>query len=81
MSKLRIWKLGKYNHRHPEKSIFPSMKAISRLRDLIAGSKNADGGTMDLVWGPELDVQEFESLDVINLIETSDGKYERVEDD
>jgi len=76
MSKVRLWKLGYLNKENLAQSMMPTAKSINRLRDLIADIP--EGGTIDLVWGPDLDVQEFESLDVINLVETSDGKYERV---
>ena len=76
MSKVRLWKLGYLNKENPSQSILPTMKAINRLRDILASNDGHED--LELVWGPELDVQEFESLDVINLIETEDGKYERV---
>jgi hypothetical protein len=51
ISNIRVWKLGSLEHR-----ILPSREAIDKLRDILAA--NVGGGTMDLVWGPEIDFKE-----------------------
>jgi hypothetical protein len=54
ISNIRLWSLGHLDG--PTNSIFPTTKSINRLRDILAS--NVGGGTMDLVWGPELKFQE-----------------------
>lgn len=51
ISNIRLWRLGDLEHK-----IVPSRAAIDKLRDILAS--NVGGGTMDLVWGPELDFKE-----------------------
>lgn len=51
ISNIRVWRLGSLEHR-----ILPSREAIDKLRDILAA--NVGGGTMDLVWGPEIDFKE-----------------------
>ena len=43
----------------PDNKILPTKTAINKLRNILAG--NVGGGTMDLVWGPELDFKESNS--------------------
>ena len=74
--KIRVWKLGYYNKDEPSKSLIPTQAAINKLRDILAS--NTGHTSLDVIWGPELDVQEYDGLQVINLIETSPGKYERI---
>ncbi len=54
ISNIRLWKLGDI-----ENKILPTKAAINKLRNILAG--NVGGGTMDLVWGPELDFKESNS--------------------
>mgnify|MGYP003133480467 FL=1 len=54
ISNIRLWKLGDL-----EQKILPTKAAINKLRDILAS--NVGGGTMDLVWGPELDFKESNS--------------------
>ena len=54
ISNIRLWSLGHLDG--PAGSIFPTTKSINRLRDILAS--NVGGGTMDLVWGPELKFTE-----------------------
>ena len=42
-----------------EHKIIPTKAAINKLRDILAS--NVGGGTMDLVWGPELKFTESQS--------------------
>jgi hypothetical protein len=54
ISNIRLWKIGDLEHK-----ILPTSKVINKLRDILSG--NVGGGTMDLVWGPELDFKESNS--------------------
>ena len=51
ISNIRLWKLGDLDNK-----ILPTKTAINKLRNILAS--NVGGGTMDLVWGPELDFKE-----------------------
>lgn len=51
ISNIRLWRIGSLEHK-----IMPTKNSIDRLRDILA--TNVGGGTMDLVWGPELDFKE-----------------------
>ena len=51
ISNIRLWTLGDLDHK-----IIPTKAAINKLRDILAS--NVGGGTMDLVWGPEIDFKE-----------------------
>jgi len=51
ISNIRLWRLGDFEHK-----ILPTKNAIDKLRNILAS--NVGGGTMDLVWGPELDFKE-----------------------
>lgn len=54
ISQIRLWRVGSLEHR-----IIPKKDVINKLRDIIAS--NTGGGTMDLIWGPELDFKESSS--------------------
>ena len=51
ISNIRLWKLGDLDHK-----IQPTKAGINKLRNILAS--NFGGGTMDLVWGPEIDFKE-----------------------
>lgn len=51
ISHIRIWKLGSLEHK-----IIPNEAVMSRLADQLLN--NVGGGAMDLIWGPELELQE-----------------------
>ena len=51
ISNIRLWRLGNLEHK-----ILPNKGAIDKLRNILAS--NVGGGTMDLVWGPEIDFKE-----------------------
>jgi len=51
ISHIRLWRLGSLEHR-----IFPTPAAVERLAEVLAN--NLAGGSMDLIWGPELELQE-----------------------
>jgi hypothetical protein len=54
ISNIRLWTLGSLDHK-----ILPNKAAINKLRDIL--SSNVGGGTMELVWGPELSFTESHS--------------------
>jgi hypothetical protein len=54
ISNIRLWTLGNLDHK-----ILPNKSAINKLRDILAS--NVGGGTMELVWGPELSYSESNS--------------------
>lgn len=54
ISNIRLWTLGSLDHK-----ILPNKAAINKLRDILAS--NVGGGTMELVWGPELSFKESSS--------------------
>ena len=54
ISNIRLWRLGNLEHK-----ILPNKGAIDKLRNILAS--NVGGGTMDLVWGPEIEFQESNS--------------------
>lgn len=56
ISNVRLWKLGYINDSNPLHSILPTKAGINRLRSIL--HNNVGGGTLDLVWGPELDFKE-----------------------
>ena len=51
ISNIRLWTLGDFEHK-----ILPTKEGIDRLRNILAN--NSGGGTMELVWGPELKFTE-----------------------
>lgn len=53
ISNIRLWRIGHLDGIH---SILPTRAAIAKLRNILAN--NVGGGTIDLVWGPELDFKE-----------------------
>jgi hypothetical protein len=54
VSHIRLWRLGSLENR-----IFPSAEAINRLAEVLLN--NVGGGSIDLIWGPELDLVETSS--------------------
>lgn len=54
ISNIRLWTLGDLEHK-----IIPKRAVMDKLRDILAS--NVGGGTMDLVWGPELSFKESAS--------------------
>lgn len=54
ISNVRLWTLGDLDNK-----IIPTKAAINKLRDILAS--NVGGGTMDMVWGPELKFTESQS--------------------
>jgi hypothetical protein len=56
MSKIRLWTLGSL-----EEKMLPGPGAIQKLADMLAEKKS--GVDLDIVWGPELKVYEFDATD------------------
>lgn len=54
ISNVRLWTLGDLEYK-----ILPNKAAINKLRNVLAS--HVGGGTMDLVWGPELKFSESNS--------------------
>lgn len=55
ISNIRLWNLGVLGD-GPSDSILPTKSQMARLRNILAS--NTGGGTLDLVWGPELSFTE-----------------------
>ena len=68
ISYIRIWKLGDL-----DKQILPGKAQIQKLRDTLL--HNVSGGTMDLIWGPDIQLQET-STDISKFLGIE--KYEPV---
>lgn len=54
ISQIRLWKLGDL-----EKGIMPTIYAIQRLADILLS--NPGGGAFDMIWGPELQMEEYKT--------------------
>jgi len=54
ISSVRLWTLGDFDQK-----IVPTKAGLNKVRDILAS--NVGGGTMDLVWGPELSFTESQS--------------------
>lgn len=52
ISQIRVWRLGNL-----EKGIFPTDTAINKLADILLS--NPGGGAFDIIWGPDLQVQDY----------------------
>lgn len=68
VSHIRVWKLGSLEHK-----ILPTETAIGRLADMLMN--NVGGGSIDLIWGPELDFKET-STDVVQFL--GEEKYKPI---
>lgn len=66
ISHIRVWKLGSMEHK-----IFPTNAAITKLSNILLN--HLAGGAMDLVWGPDLELDQT-STDVANFLGSE--KYE-----
>jgi hypothetical protein len=66
ISHIRVWKLGSMEHK-----IFPTNAAITKLSDILLN--HLAGGAMDLVWGPDLEIDST-STDIANFLGSE--KYE-----
>lgn len=54
ISNIRLWTLGAFEHK-----VLPTKEGINKLRNILAS--NTGGGTMELVYGPELKFTESNS--------------------
>jgi hypothetical protein len=68
ISQVRLWKLGDL-----EMGIFPTDVAVNKLAEILLS--NTGGGAFDLIWGPELNLEET-STDVHSFL--GGEKYEPV---
>lgn len=68
ISHIRIWKLGNI-----EAKIYPTQAGVERLASMLLN--NVGGGSIDLIWGPELELEET-STDVYKFLGAA--KYEPV---
>lgn len=66
ISHIRVWKLGSMEHK-----IFPTNAAITKLSNILLN--HLAGGAMDLVWGPDLELDQT-GTDVANFLGSE--KYE-----
>lgn len=66
ISHIRVWKLGSLEHK-----IFPTNAAISKLSNILLN--HLAGGAMDLVWGPDLEIDST-STDIAKFLGSE--KYE-----
>lgn len=64
MSKIRVWKLGSLEHK-----IVPTQEAANKLRTILAPLKDDKDCVLDIVWGPDLEVQVVEGDDDIILMD------------
>lgn len=56
ISNVRLWKLGSIESENMNNWIIPKPFLINKLRNILAN--NVGGGTIDLVWGPDIDFKE-----------------------
>jgi len=68
ISQIRLWKLGDL-----EKGIWPTDAAISKLVEILMS--NPGGGAFDLIWGPDINVEEYKTNVHLFL---GNAKYEPV---
>ena len=68
ISYIRVWKIGSLDHK-----IVPGKAQIEKLRNVLL--QNAGGGSMDLIWGPDIELQES-STDISKFLGIQ--KYEPV---
>ena len=54
ISKIRVWKLGSLEHK-----LAPTPTASSTLADMLGA--NVGGGTIDIIWGPDIELIETSS--------------------
>lgn len=80
MKKIRLWKVGHIDTNNALGSILPTKQMIEKVREMIKESLSApDGSTLDIIWGPDINVELVEIEDGIeNYIIGSDGKLEKI---
>lgn len=60
LSKIRLWKLGSLEHR-----IVPNQDAVNKLQTILKSAHSSNDELMDIIWGPDLEVQEIGINDTI----------------
>lgn len=65
---IRLWKLGSL-----DPCILPSESAVCRLAKMLEQLREMPGGTVDLIWGPELNVEVVEvDADQLQVVASAD---------
>lgn len=59
ISNIRLWTMGWVDTTNPGNSMIPSRSALNKVRDIL--HNNTGGGSLDLVWGPDLTFKESNS--------------------
>lgn len=54
ISQIRVWRLGNL-----DKNLFPTSDAVTKLAEILMS--NPGGGAFDLIWGPDLEVEEVQT--------------------
>jgi hypothetical protein len=80
MKKIRLWKLGHIDTNNVLNSMLPTKNMIERFRNTLKENLSVkDGGTVDLIWGPDIDVELVEIDETVeNYIIGQDGKLEKI---
>jgi len=68
ISRVRLWTLGSFEHK-----IIPSQALVNKLTNIL--TSNVGGGTIDIVWGPGIELKET-GTDVYKFL--GEGKYKAV---
>lgn len=58
ISNVRLWRIGRLTD-NPNTTLLPTKAMLDKVRKQI--ENNVGGGTLDMVWGPELDFKESDS--------------------
>ena len=69
MGKIRLWKLGNLEHK-----IVPTPFAATKLRELLDAHEEK-GGTTDIIWGSDIEVETVEGDNDVILMEEECIKY------
>lgn len=80
MSKqIRLWKVGYICPENPLNSLIPNKEMIEKIKNLIRPAADLPpGGVLDIVWGPELNVELITiDDDVESYIVNEQGKLEK----
>lgn len=75
MNKVRLWTMGKFDG-EPSTWLLPPQNALNKLKETIQQAK-ADGGVMDIVWGPDLNCRVIDegSDKLLIPIQQTDGTF------
>ena len=73
MKTIRLWKLGHINHENLSNSIIPTKDMIEKLRQIL--TEEVKGGVLDIVWGPDIELEIFQypdEEDVIDIVKSAE---------